>query len=310
MALKAAWMARHGDRYRGMAVLEPRGHQDLTAALFTEPPAGTGTAHAGVLFMDAHGYPSTSGHGLTAAVTIAIERGLLVVPSPGEEIALTLETPAGTIGARARLEPGRAPRRVEAVAITHVPAFVAEAGRVVPNVGRSLRTDLAFSGAWFAICDSEGTGVPLTAERLPTMRVLGREICASLDRASSPAHPLDANVSGVAGVVFTGPPTDSRAHLRGLTVNRCGSVDRSASGAGTVAVMAVLDAMGLLVADQTFVFEGFAGSVATGTVARRVQVGEYPAIVVEIDDSAWIVGEHTLVAEADDPWRDGTPRRR
>ncbi len=325
MASKAAWMARHADRYRGMVVLEPRGHADLTVALLTEPV--TPGAHAGLLFMDPGGYSSLSGHGVVAAVTIALERGLLVGPGSGDEIDLTLDTVAGAIGVRARLEAaGRGRRRVRSVAVTHAPALVSEAGRVVVHGTRRLRVDVAFCGAWFAICDSEATGVPLDVQALPVLRALGIDICAALNRDSSRTHPLAAAgqdaPSEIVAVMFTGPPTDSAAdlrahrtadsgaHLKGVTVGRGGDVDRSACGVGVAAVMAVLDAMGLLLDDQAFVFEGLSGAVTSARIVRKTTLGECPAVVVEIEDSAWITGEHTMLAESDDPWRNGPRRRR
>src|SRR5262245_42188337 len=64
---------RNADALRRAVVLPPRGHADLVAALLTEPASPH--AHAGLLLMDATGYPSMSGHGVMAATTIAIERG-------------------------------------------------------------------------------------------------------------------------------------------------------------------------------------------------------------------------------------------
>ena len=63
-------------------------------------------------------------------------------------------------------------------------------------------------------------------------------------RASS--IPPTARCRESAGVIFTGPPQDPEAHLRNVTVFGSGTVDRSPCGTGTSAVMAVLDAMGLL----------------------------------------------------------------
>ena len=45
----------------------------MTAALLTPPTSAA--AHAGLVFMDAGGYPSMSGHSVIATATIAIERG-------------------------------------------------------------------------------------------------------------------------------------------------------------------------------------------------------------------------------------------
>jgi proline racemase len=84
-----------------------------------------------------------------------------------------------------------------------------------------------------------------------------------------------------------------------------GAIDRSASGTGTAAVMTVIDAMGLLDDQRPFVHESIIGTTFTGRVAARTMVGEYPAIVPEIQGSAWITGEHTFIVDPDDPLEKG-----
>jgi proline racemase len=105
--------------------------------------------------------------------------------------------------------------------------------------------------------------------------------------------------------VFTGPPLDPEAHLRNVTVTAGGVVHRSPSGTGTAAVMAVLDAMGLLTEGQTFVHESITGALFRGRAAQRTVVGDYPALRAAITGSAWITGEHTFFVDDDDPFRDG-----
>jgi proline racemase len=116
---------------------------------------------------------------------------------------------------------------------------------------------------------------------------------------------VDAALSGVAGVIFTGPPQDPEAHLRNITIFGDGAADRSPCATGTAAVMAVLDAMGLLEDDRSFVHESVLGTLHRGRVIRRTQVGELPAIVAEIEGTAWITGEHTFYVDDDDPLKDG-----
>ena len=65
--------------------------------------------------------------------------------------------------------------------------------------------------------------------------------------------------------------------------------------------MAVLDAMGLLDGGRTFVHEGLIGTRVTGRLADRTEVGDLPAIVAELEGSAWITGEHTFLVDDEDP---------
>jgi trans-L-3-hydroxyproline dehydratase len=300
-AQQRAWCLKHADAYRRALVHAPRGHADMTAAMLTEPASVQ--ANSGIVFMDAAGYPWMSGHGVIAVTTIALERRLaLARPASDVDERLVFDTPAGTVQARARIETRAGLRSVDSVTVTNVPAFV-HAPAVGVTVGRrELRVDVAFGGAFYAIVDSEATGVPLDSTRLPELRRLGAEITASLNTTHHPVHPLDASV---AGVIFTGPATDPEAHLRNVTVRGAGSVDRSPGGTGTSAVMAVLDAMGLLPDGQPFVHESLSGALFRGRPLQRTVVGDVPALITDIEGSAWITGEHTFFLDDDDPLRDG-----
>jgi proline racemase len=296
------WLKRNADALRRAVVLPPRGHADLVAALLTEPASPH--AHAGLLLMDATGYPSMSGHGVIAATTIAIERALIFSRDfDRTEAPVILDTPAGTIRARARLIGHGDAQRVDAVTMTNVPAFVYAASQAVKVGTRQLRVDIAFGGAFYAIVDTEATGIPLMSTRLPELRRLGIDICSSVD--ITPEHPADSKLAGISGVIFTGPPQDPEAHLRNVTVGSGGSVDLSASGTATSAVMAVLDAMGLLPEGQPFVHEGLSGALLRGRVVSRSRVADTAAVVTDIEGSAWITGEHTFLLDEDDPLREG-----
>jgi proline racemase len=299
------WCRTHTDAHRRAIVLEPRGHVDMTAALLTEPCSVH--ANTGIVFMDAAGYPSMSGHAIIAAATIAFERRLALARplSSDEEDRLVFDTPAGPVQARARIEMRGGLRSVDSVAVTNVPAFV-HAPAVAVTVGRrQLRVDVAFGGVFYAIVDCEATGVALDTAHLADLRRLGAEITAALNAANRPVHPFDPSTSGVAGVIFTGPATDPEAHLRNVTVRGAGSLDRSPGGTGTSAVMAVLDAMGLLPEGQSFVHESLTGALFRGRPLHRTVVNDVPALVTEVEGSAWITGEHTFFLDDDDPFREG-----
>ena len=131
------------------------------------------------------------------------------------------------------------------------------------------------------------------------------EIKHAIEQALTIVHPLDPGLTGIYGTIFTGPPADAGADLRNVTIFADAEVDRSPCGTGTAAVMAVIDAMGLLGRDRPFVHESLIGTRFKGRVASRTVVAEYPAIVPEIEGSAWITGEHTFLVDDTDPLREG-----
>ncbi|HEX7139738.1 MAG TPA: proline racemase family protein [Vicinamibacterales bacterium] len=307
---KREWVRRNADHVRRALMLEPRGHADMYGAILTEPVSPG--AHAGVLFMHNEGYSTMCGHGVVAVTTIALERGLLV--PGGDGASIVYDSPAGTIRARARLRreslgsPGAGdscPIRVEAVAFVNVPSFVLLPGVSVQLPARTIRADVAFGGAFYAIVDSEAAGLSIDQAHLPELRRVGMVIKRAIEAQHTVLHPLEPGLKGIYGTIFTGPASTEGADLRNVTIFADAEVDRSPCGTGTAAVMAVLDAMGLLLDDKPFVHESLIGTRFTGRVASRTQVGEQSAIVPEIEGSAWITGEHTFYVADDDPLRNG-----
>jgi proline racemase len=297
MSDKVEWIRGHADRLRSVLMREPRGHADLGGALFTEPVAPG--SHAGVIFMNGDGYPALSGHGILAVATIALERGLLM--PGGDGMTVVLDTPAGTVRVRA----AGSVERIESVSMLTVPSFVAEASLAVKAAGRQLRADVAFGGGLYAIVDCEAAGVSVDAARVPELRRAGMAIAAAADAARAWAHPATGRDEEIAGTIFTAPPRSESADLRSVTVRRDGQVGRSPGGTATAALMAILDAMGLLAGERPFVHEGIVDTRFSGRIAGRTQVGELGGIVAEIEGSAWITGEHTFVSTPGDPFADG-----
>jgi proline racemase len=306
MLEKRDWVKQHDDHLRRALMLEPRGHADMYGAILTEPVSPG--SHAGVLFMHNEGYSTMCGHGIIAVTTMALERGLIVPGGDGN--AVVYDAPAGTIRARARILAGEAGGsdtdvRVESVAFLNVPSFVLHPGLSVKLATRQVRADVAFGGAFYAIVDSEAVGLPIDAAHLPELRRVGMEIKHAIEAAHTIAHPVEPGLTGIYGTIFTGPPSDDGAALRNVTIFADAEVDRSPCGTGTAAVMAVVDAMGLLGADAPFVHESLIGTRFSGRVASRTQIGEFDAIVPEIEGSAWITGEHTFLVDEHDPLKEG-----
>ena len=87
-----------------------------------------------------------------------------------------------------------------------------------------------------------------------------------------------------------------------MTIFADAEVDRSPCGSGTAAVMAVLHAMGMFVEpDQVFTHESIIGTAFRGRIADTTRVGEFEAIVPEIEGEAYITGESTFIIDDRDP---------
>ncbi|MEP6917521.1 MAG: proline racemase family protein [Acidobacteriota bacterium] len=315
MMEKRDWVRDHCDHLRRALMLEPRGHADMYGALLTEPEhAGS---DAGLLFMHNEGYSTMCGHGVIAVATIALERRLIPLRSrldppqglsrsgtvaPGDDVpALLLDTPAGTIHVSASMSGDR----VASVSFRNVPSFVLAGGVPVRVGNRDLRADVAFGGAFYAIVDSEAAGIPILPDRLPELRRAGTAIKETVESTLRVIHPEDPALRGVYGTIFIGPSSSADADLRNVTIFADAQVDRSPCGTGTCAVMAVLAEMGVLGPGQEFTHESIIGTRFRGRVAGAATVGDLPAIVPEIEGSAYITGESTFAIDDRDPLRYG-----
>jgi len=274
----------------------------MTAAVLTEPVSPG--SHAGVLFMHNDGFAPAVDHGLVSLATIAIERGLIGPGGDGRRIVF--DTVAGTIRVDVSLdeEYENAPAHVRRAVCSLVPSFVIAGGLSARAAGRVVPADIVAAGACYAVVDSEAAGVGLTAQHVPDIRRVGKAILSALRDDIPFTHPT-TGVRGLQGVLFTGPAASDDADLRTALVFGNGQVAASPTESGSSAVLAVLDAIGLLADQGRVSLDSLTGAVWRGRIASRTIVGEYEAIVPEVEGSAWITGEHTFFAAPQDPLSEG-----
>jgi len=84
-----------------------------------------------------------------------------------------------------------------------------------------------------------------------------------------------------------------------------GRLDRSATGTGLSARMAVLHARGLMRAGDSMTHASVIGSTFDGRIVAETTVGGRPAIVPAIRGSAWITGITQVLVDPDDPFPEG-----
>jgi proline racemase len=279
----------HAELLRRHLILPPRGHDDLCGVVLTEPVSSA--AVAGLLFLDARGFPQLLGTAVIAAVTIALERRLL---HAADRRRLAFDTAAGVIHAEPRVRQHADQLRVDSVAVESVPAFVVRGGHLLKAGSRDVRVDVVSAGRTYAVVDTEAVGAVLDVDELAELRRLAIQIA----RGAAPLrHPGDGSELTIDAVVFTAPPRDPEAHLRQVAISRDGAVNRSPSVTGTIAVMTVLEAMGLIIDAQPFVAEGITGAIHRARIVSRTEVAGVPALVPEVEASATITGDHTFYFE-------------
>jgi proline racemase len=292
---KRRFAREHLDGVRRALMFEPRGHADMYGAVPTEPVTPDGDL--GVLFMHNEGWSTMCGHGVIALATVAVETGLLP-----EHDTIRLDTPAGRVTARPHVVDGR----VRSVAFENVPSYVVSLDdRVsVPGVGQ-VTYDLAFGGAYYAFVDAGSVGLELTPERFRDLIAVGSAIKRAVMSSREIRHPTEADLGFLYGTIFTGPAVSSDAHSRNVCVFAEGEVDRSPTGTGVSARVALERARGRLAARGRLVVESILGTTFVGRIVREARWQGYDAVVPEIEGSAWITGRNELWIAPDDPLAEG-----
>ena len=276
------------DRFRRLLVFEPRGHADMYGC-HVVPPNDDG-ADLGVVFFHNEGYSTACGHGTIALVTWALDEG--VVERREGENRVVVDVPSGRLDTWARVEDGR----VRSVRFRNVPSFVWREG--IEAAGRVV--DIAYGGAFYASLEER-----VAPGELPRLIALGRELKAAIETAHDVVHPLEPELRDVYGVIFWQDEGDGPLTQRNVTVFADGEVDRSPCGSGTSARLALLDAQGHLPRGAELRHLSVVGSVFTGRVVGDADVAGRPAVVTEVEGSAYRTGRSEFELDSDDTLGEG-----
>ena len=276
------------DDVRRLLVHEPRGHADMYGCFVCEPDDDG--ADLGVVFFHNAGYSTACGHGTIALVTWALDEG--IVARIEGETHVVVDVPSGRLDAWARVRDGR----VASVRFRNVPAFVWAEG--VELGGHTV--DVAFGGAFYA--SAEDTVEP---GELPRLIELGRRIKREVEEWQDVVHPVEPELRDVYGVVFWQQEGENPLTQRNVTVFADGEVDRSPCGSGTSARLALLDRSGQLPRGEPLIHRSIVGTEFRASVVGDAEVAGMPAVVTEVEGSAYRTGEHVFTLDPADPLPEG-----
>ena len=292
---KRQYAREHLDGLRRALMFEPRGHADMYGALVTEPVTQDGDR--GVLFMHNEGWSTMCGHGTIALVTVLLETGMLK-----HKEVVKLDTPAGRVTAHATLDGNR----VRKVAFENVPSFVYALDQTIqlPEIG-TVRYDIAFGGAFYAFVEAKDLGVELVPRDFRTLIQRGMAVKQAVMKSHPIRHPYEQDLSFLYGTIIVGPAHSTDANSRNVCIFAEGEVDRSPTGTGVSARVALEYARGHLKRNEPFIVESIIGTRFTGMVVDSTKFANYDAVVPRVEGSAWITGRHEFLVAQDDPISEG-----
>jgi len=290
------YMQEHYDHIRKALMWEPRGHYNMYGCILTPPV--TPEADLGVLFMHNEGYSTMCGHGTIGLVTALLETGAL--PARGKHTPVNFDTPAGLVRATAYIDSAG---HVENVSFLNVPSFLyaRDIELVVGSYGR-LTVDIAFGGAFYGIVPASQVGLRVSPDQALELVLAGEAIKRAVNAHMQVKHPVEDDLSFVYGTIFTDQPADPAHHSRNVCIFANGEVDRSPTGTGVSARLALHSAKGELAENQHILVESILGEISVfgGRVVERTHAGPFEAIVPEVSGTASITGRHEFIIDPRD----------
>lgn len=281
------------DNLRRALIWEPRGHRDMFGCVITPPK--TEAAVFGLVFIHTEGCSAMCGHGIIAAVTVAVETGLVTRVEPDTPVCI--DTQAGLVRAVAKVRGNR----VRSVAFRNVPSFAVAFDETIAVDGLgTVRYDLAFGGAFYAYVEAASVGLRLATEEYAALVDKGMAIKLAIAAVRPIQHPCEPEFDALYGTIFIGPPLSSEANNRNVCIFGDGQVDRSPTGTGLSGWMALAHARGTAPIGAPLVVESIVGSRFTGRVIEATTCGGRPAVIPEVEGTAHITGLHQFVFDPDD----------
>jgi trans-L-3-hydroxyproline dehydratase len=287
-------------KLRKFMLNEPRGGVFRHINLLVPPK--NPKAQMGWIIMEPEDTPPMSGSNSICVSTVLLETGIIPMEEP--ETKMILEPPGGLIEVVARCEAGKVTR----VTVRNVPSFVDQTGASleVEGIG-TLTVDTAYGGDSFVIVNAKNLGFNITADEARDLVETGIKITNAANEQLGFHHPENPDWRHISFCQLTAPLVKEQGSLlgRNTVVIQPGKLDRSPTGTGCSARMALLHHQRLLKPGEQYIGESIIGSRFHCTIDSLTRVGDRQAIYPLISGQAWITGTHQHILDPTDPWPEG-----
>ncbi len=280
----------HLDNYRRLIMFEPRGHYDMYGVLPVEPDLPG--ADLAVLFIHNEGYSTMCGHAVIALGRWAVDSGRVTKKTPESRVAI--QCPCGLVEARVAADGSVRFRSVPAF------AFALDARIELPGLG-ALPVDIGYGGAFYAFVPAQRFGLDVRHSPVRALVDAASSVTEAAKAQTRLTHPDDPDLAFLYGTILTDGADDFSPEP---TANVCvfaeREVDRSPTGSGVTARIALQHARGLIALGQERRFQSLTGALFTGKALEETRAGQFAAVVVEVGGKAHYTGRATFTLEDDD----------
>ena len=284
------------DDLRKTIMLEPRGHGGMYGVIPTT--ACDPSADFAVLFTHQEGYSTMCGHATVAIGRWAIDTGLATLVDG--RASFRLETPCGVVAVEVDQPTNDAPD----VAFESVDSFASHLDLRLQVPGYGLVSfDIAFGGAYYAILPASRLGLSLMEAPVSELVAAGVAVTDAVRQAIPITHPHEADLGFLYGTILTDDV--EIGHDATPSYNLCifaeGQIDRSPTGSGVTARLALAAAQGRMAVGQGCEIRGISGQGFRGTLV----FSENGVARVRVAGRSFYVGRSEFICEPGDPFADG-----
>lgn len=285
---------------RNFVLNEPRGGVFRHVNLLVPPKHPK--AQMGFIIMEPEDTPPMSGSNSICVATVLLDAGIIPMTEP--ETRLTLEAPGGLVEVVAQCRNGKAER----ITVTNVPSFAdrLDAKLEVEGLG-TLTVDTAYGGDSFVIVDANALGFEIVPDEARDLAEAGIRITRAANEQLGFTHPTNPDWTHFSFCQIARPVElrDGMLTAANAVAIQPGKIDRSPTGTGVSARMAVLRAKGQMQVGDRYLARSIIGSEFLGRIEADTTLGGRPAIVPSLSGRAWISGRRTEMLDPADPWPGG-----
>jgi proline racemase len=211
---------------------------------------------------------------------------------------VNIQCPCGLVRATVEVRDGRA----GAVRFESVPAFPLALDRQVAVAGLGdVTLDIGYGGAFYAILPAAEVGLDVRRSSVRDLTEAATRVTEAAKQQIQLSHPDDADLAFLYGTILTDGGDGARAPSANVCVFADREVDRSPTGSGVTARIALQHARGQLALGVERRFESVTGAIFTGRAVREVHAGDRAAVTVEVGGRAYYTGRSSFTVEPDDP---------
>ena len=280
----------HLDHLRRLLMFEPRGHFDMYGVLPVEPDLPG--ADLAVLFIHNEGYSTMCGHAVIALGRWAVDQG--IVPRKAGETRVAIQCPCGLVEAFVAADGSVRFRSVPAF------AFALDAALEVSGLG-PVTVDIGYGGAFYALLPAARFGLDVRRSATRDLVDAASAVTEAARMQIPLSHPDDPDLAFLYGTILTdGADAYGEAASANICVFAAREVDRSPTGSGVTARIAVQHARGLIGLGQTRRFESVTGAIFTGKAVEKTRAGGFEAVIVEVGGKAHYTGHASFTLEPGD----------